>query len=238
LCSMSIHHPNGIPVEIVGIKASGNGRSCDRHDVCGSVLGDDTVVRLRKVQIINSSGKEETAIAAYLESDGIDQCRAGFLQHYFAAHARLFDGVLAQVTEMYSITSDCSIKQKKCPYNMGCCLSALISKLPKTGTSTTTSFLKRIARQDEEEEEEDTTRLRLQRNKAIVVNYDPPSASLTAELVQQQQTTTTNVASTPPSAVRAQQHRDREQTNNDERNVTKRCSREHEENKSSSSSSD
>jgi hypothetical protein len=204
--------------------------------VCGSVLGDDTVVRLRKVQIINSSGKEETAIAANLVSGGIDQCRVGFLQRHFVAHARSFDGVLAQVTEVYSVTSDSSIKRKKCRHNMGCCLGALISEMPKTGTCTTTSFLKRIARHDEEEEEEDTTRLLLQRNEAIVVYDDHPSASPTAALVQQQQTATTNVASTPPPAVRAKQHRDREQTNNDERNVAKQCRRKQEENKSSSSS--
>jgi len=128
LYSMSIHHPAGIAVEVVGIEASGNRRSCYQHDVCGSVLGDDVVVRLRMVQIINSSGKEETAIAAYLVSDGIDQCRVGFLQRHFVAHARSFNGVLAQVTEVYSITSDSSIKRKKCCHNMGCCLAALISK--------------------------------------------------------------------------------------------------------------
>ena len=102
--NMSTHHPTGITVEIVGIEASGNGRSCDQHDVCGSVLDEDAVVRLREVQIINSSGKdEETAIAAYLVSDGIDQCRVGFLQRHFVTHARSFDGVLAQVvTEVYS----------------------------------------------------------------------------------------------------------------------------------------
>jgi hypothetical protein len=39
-------HPTGITVEIVGIKVSNNGRSCEEHDVCGSVLCDDAVVRL------------------------------------------------------------------------------------------------------------------------------------------------------------------------------------------------
>ena len=234
---MSIHHPAGITVEIVGIEASGHGRSCDQHDVCGSVLDDDVVVRLRKVQIINSSGKEETAIAAYLVSDGIDQCRVGFLQRHFVAHARSFDGVLAQVTEVYSITSDSSIKRKKCRHNMGCCLAALISELPKTGTSTTTtSFLKRIARQDDEEEEENATRLLLQRNEAIAVYDDPPSASPTpaARAQHQQQTATTNAASTPPPAIRTQQHSGSGRTNNGE-NVAKRCRREQDENNSSSS---
>jgi hypothetical protein len=213
LYSMSVHHPTGITVEIVGIEASGNGRSCCQHDVCGSVLDDDVVVRLRKVQIINSSGKEETAIAAYLVSDGIDQCRVGFLQRHFVPHARSFDGVLAQVTEVYSITSESPIKRKKCRHNMGCCLAALISELPPTantisasnGSMSTNSFLRRIARQDEEEEE-DTTRLLLQRNESIV-NYDDPSSALPAAAPAVQQTTT-NVASTPPPAAitRAPQH--------------------------------
>jgi hypothetical protein len=68
-----MYHPTGITVEIVGVETSNSGRSCDQHDICGSVLDDDVVVRLQKIQILNSQGREETAIAAYLVSDGIDQ---------------------------------------------------------------------------------------------------------------------------------------------------------------------
>ena len=110
---MPIPHPTGITVEIVGIQASINVRSSDQHDVCGAVLDDDVVVRLRKVQILNRQGGEETAIAAYLVSDGIDLCRVGFLQRYLVAHAKSFDGVLAQVTEVYSVTSERGPKRKK-----------------------------------------------------------------------------------------------------------------------------
>lgn len=142
---MSMHHPTGITVEIVGIEASGNGRSCDQHDVCGSISDIDVVLRLQKLQIINSLANEETAITAYIVSNGIDQCCVGFLQRHFVAHARSFDGVLAQVTEVYSITSDSPIKRKKC-HNKGCCLAALISELQKTaGLSATTSFLQKVA---------------------------------------------------------------------------------------------
>ena len=155
----------------------------EQPNLRGSVLGDNVVVRLWKVQIINSSVKEETVIEVNLVSDGIDQCCVELLQRHFVAHARSFNGVLAQVTEVYSITSDSSIKRKKCCHNMGCCLAALISEFPKTGTSTTTSFLKRIARQDKEEEKEDTTRQPLQRNEAIVAFDDPPSALPAAALV-------------------------------------------------------
>ena len=80
-------HPSGISVEIVGIEASSNGRSCEEHDVCGSILAEDVVVRLRKVQIVNAKGIEETAIAANWVSDGIDRCRVGFLQRHLIKHS-------------------------------------------------------------------------------------------------------------------------------------------------------
>jgi hypothetical protein len=75
----TIHHPSGITIEIVGIEANSNGRSCHQHDVCGSLAEEDVALRLRKVQILSSLGRDETAIAAYHVSDGIDQYRLGFL---------------------------------------------------------------------------------------------------------------------------------------------------------------
>ena len=75
-------------------------------------MDDDVVVRLRKVQILDSQGREETAIAAYLVSDEINQCRVGFLQRHLVAHAKSFDGVLAQVTQVYSVTSESPSKRK------------------------------------------------------------------------------------------------------------------------------
>jgi hypothetical protein len=61
----SIHHPTGTTIEIVGIEAKRNGQSCLQLDICGEVIEEDVVLRLQKVQILNSQGKEETAIAAY-----------------------------------------------------------------------------------------------------------------------------------------------------------------------------
>ena len=71
-------HPCGVLVEIVGINMHDRGRSCEEHDVCGSVLAEDSVVRFRKTQVV-IDGKEEAAIAVYWVSDGIDRCRVGFL---------------------------------------------------------------------------------------------------------------------------------------------------------------
>ena len=54
-------HPPGIVVEIVGMLTSNRGRSCEEHAVCGSVLEEDMIVRLRKVQVL-VEGHEESAI--------------------------------------------------------------------------------------------------------------------------------------------------------------------------------
>ena len=65
-------HPPGIVVEIVGTLMGDRGRSCEEHAVCGSVLEEDMVVRLRKVQVL-VDGCEETAIACIWVTDGVDR---------------------------------------------------------------------------------------------------------------------------------------------------------------------
>jgi hypothetical protein len=48
-------------------------------------LREDVVVRLRKVQVI-VDGKEESAVAVFVVSDGIDRCRVGFLPRHLLKH--------------------------------------------------------------------------------------------------------------------------------------------------------
>jgi hypothetical protein len=67
----SMKHPPGIVVEIVGTEMGCQGRSCDEHAVCSAVLEKDMVVCLRKVQVL-VEGHEETAIACYWVTDGIE----------------------------------------------------------------------------------------------------------------------------------------------------------------------
>jgi len=52
-------HPPGIIIEIVGIEKGNRGHSCEEHDVCGEVGEEDTLLRLRREQIL-VDGKEET----------------------------------------------------------------------------------------------------------------------------------------------------------------------------------
>ena len=175
------HHPSGITVEIVGIESGTNGRSCYQHDVCGSVIEEDVVVRLRKMQIRNSIGKEETAIAAFHVTDGIDQCHVGFLPRHFVPHAPSFDGVLAQVTEVYSPTSESLSKRKKFRHNMGCCLATLITELPARAAQankTTCAFLSKIERECDDDEDGDDDVLNDDHATGVVgfVRYDDDCA--------------------------------------------------------------
>jgi len=70
-------HPPGIIMEFVGIEKGDRGRSCEEHDVCGEVVEEDTLLRLRREQIL-VDGKEETAITCYWVTNWIDHCRVGF----------------------------------------------------------------------------------------------------------------------------------------------------------------
>jgi hypothetical protein len=117
-------HPTGIIVDIVGIKACSSGRSCEEHDVCGIVLQEDTVVRIRHVQIL-VDGLEESALAVYWISDGVDCCHVGFLPHHLLKHWKEYDGRIAQIIEMYE-ESESPTKRRKNYKNLGCCQGVLI----------------------------------------------------------------------------------------------------------------
>ena len=69
-------HPTGVTVDIVGINAGNRGRNCEEHDVCGTVLTLDALVRFRVEQVL-VNGREETAICVYWVTDGVDRCPVG-----------------------------------------------------------------------------------------------------------------------------------------------------------------
>jgi hypothetical protein len=56
-------HPLGIIVAIVGTLMGDRGRSCEEHAVCGSVLEEDMVVHLRKVQIFLTVKRRQQLLA-------------------------------------------------------------------------------------------------------------------------------------------------------------------------------
>ena len=79
-------HPCNILVEIVGTTVSSQGHSCKEHEICGKVLKEDKVVRLRKLQLM-VEGKEETAIKAIWVTNGVNCCHVGFVPCHMVKHA-------------------------------------------------------------------------------------------------------------------------------------------------------
>lgn len=120
----TIAHPAGITVDIVGIEEGNRGRSCEEHDVCGRVLEENAVVRIRHVQIL-VDGNEESALAVYWIADGIDRCHVGFLQRHLLKHWKEYNGRLAQIVDMYK-DSESPSKRRKNHRNMGCCQAVII----------------------------------------------------------------------------------------------------------------
>ena len=92
-------HPVGQLVDIVGIKKSSRGRSCEVHSCCGSVLAPDTLVRFKEEEIQVSGGKVEKALCVYWVSEGVDRCLVGFLPRHCLPHAAMYVGRLAQVVD-------------------------------------------------------------------------------------------------------------------------------------------
>jgi hypothetical protein len=127
---MAPFHPSGISVEIVGITSSDRGRSCEAHTVCGSVLKIDSVVRFRAEQI-DVDGKEETALAVYWVTDGVDRCKVGFLPRHLVNYKHEYDGKTAQIVEFLE-ASDSPSDKAKSRRNMGVAIGALVEATTAT----------------------------------------------------------------------------------------------------------
>jgi len=123
-------HPSGVTVDIVGINASDNGRSCEHHECCGSLVVPDMVVRFKCVQMEKTNdpegATEATALAVVRVTGGIDTCRVGFLRRHLLKYKDEYDGRLAQVTDVFSDESESPSDRQKHHRNRGCARAVLI----------------------------------------------------------------------------------------------------------------
>lgn len=159
-------HPSGVTIEIVGIERGERGRSCEDHAVCGSaVLQEDTVVRIRKCEILLDDGKEESALAVYWVGDGIDRCRVGFLPRHLLQHADDYDGRLAQVVEMYA-GSDSPSKRRKNARGYGCCVAVLIDAVYHTKEPAPAEAFVKDNDEEEDEDKDNNDHVSLSRKRA------------------------------------------------------------------------
>ena len=126
---MAPTHSTNVTIEIVGIEANIQGRSCEQHETCGCFVKEDIVLSLRKVQVL-VNWEEESVIAANVVSDGFEGCWVGFLKKHLVKHWRTYEGALVQVTEIFSKHSLSPTKKRLHCHYVGCCVAAIISLMP------------------------------------------------------------------------------------------------------------
>ena len=116
--------------EVLGLRASGNGRSCGQHNCCGIFVVPNNILHF-KLTVIDGmgGGKEgdnedvmpEEDIKDVLVQDGTELCTVGFLSKSVVAVEKdreRYIGRFAQVIELYdhSTNKTMSLKSKR---NMG-----------------------------------------------------------------------------------------------------------------------
>ena len=98
------------------------------------------VLHLRKVQVLINQ-QEQSAIAAFWVSDGIDRCHIGYLPKAYVKNWKQYDSALVQVIEVYSGDSDSPTQHQKFHRNHGLAVGVIISS-PLAKKQTTTPTLK------------------------------------------------------------------------------------------------
>jgi hypothetical protein len=109
------HHQ--IHSDILGLKASNNGRSCSQHMPCGSHLAAGDFVVFRATTVLDELTDEpEPAIKVVrLLEDGTEGCTVGFLSRHIAADMHQSAAHVdrtAIVLELYEFSEIMAVKKK------------------------------------------------------------------------------------------------------------------------------
>jgi hypothetical protein len=86
-------------VEILGLEASNNNRSCVDHRVCGIMVKKGSVLLTKPVVILNENNQNEYAIAAIMMNDGVESCTVGYIGREFHFFREQYENRLIQVVE-------------------------------------------------------------------------------------------------------------------------------------------
>ena len=105
---------------------------------CSELLNEDFVVCLCMERILvpnflvgKEKKREETAVTANWVMDGINCCHVGFLPRAYALEGAIYDGVLCQVTDVFSKSDPSCAICKKWHKNKGFVHSMVTSALNK-----------------------------------------------------------------------------------------------------------
>ena len=72
-------------------------------------------------------GEEETVIAINAIANGTVGCCVGFLPHYIAPNAAIYNGAIVQITEIYDTHSKSAAYCNKFHHDLGLCVVAVVS---------------------------------------------------------------------------------------------------------------
>jgi len=117
-----------LQVEVVGIGESQQGRSCNKHRVCGSQLCEGSYICFHKTQFAWRGGDEEDVLDVFQLDSGIMGCKVGYLPKHLAARADPYDGLCVRIVEIYSSDRTHCASVAKCQkYHRGvrCCMATI-----------------------------------------------------------------------------------------------------------------
>ena len=89
----------------------------------------DSLVQFRQVQVLVDH-VEETALAVYLISEGIDRYWVGFLRRFLVKDKKKYDGQLAQITDILGSELESPSDHHKYHHNKGRCCAVLLETVP------------------------------------------------------------------------------------------------------------
>ncbi len=112
-------------VDIVGIGIEDRGCSCEEHTICGTVLQPDMLIWLLKEEIM-VDGHIETAISVYCVTDYVEHCQVGFLPRFMICNVNSFNGLLAQVTDVFDKYASSPEIRKKVHHNHEFCRAVIL----------------------------------------------------------------------------------------------------------------
>ena len=152
-------------LDVVGLQASTNGRSCDNHAVCGQEVGlkEDMVITFHGVPTV-INGRHGRGIGVFLMQNEKKTCCVGFLPKAMAKKEAELEGVRARIVQLMSadktetpIASDRELHYR----NLGSCRVKCITPW------NTKKGKKRSAKPDNQEEpkQENNTTTTLKKSK-------------------------------------------------------------------------
>jgi hypothetical protein len=118
-------------LEIVGLHASTNGRSCSVHSCCGDFLKVGDLLRLQKC-VVTTNGELQDAIKCVRIIDGADSCTAAFVPRSMVKNVKIETKLdtFVQVLELYD-DSENSHKRRKSHQNKGMAGCIFLAAIPE-----------------------------------------------------------------------------------------------------------